>query len=148
MPPPSSPPIIHIATALIFNGEGLTLLVRKKGSHFFMQAGGKIDAQETAAQAVARELHEELGITACLSETDFLGSFMAEAANEPGHMIQADVFQMVLSTPVAAQAEIAEVVWVDPAHPPVDKLAPLTRDTLMPLAKMLLQASGIPTRHE
>lgn len=71
MPSPSQPPIIHIATALIFNDKGQTLLVRKKGSRFFMQAGGKIDAEETPAQALARELKEELGITVSLNESDF-----------------------------------------------------------------------------
>lgn len=144
MPSASHPPIIHIATALIFNDEGQTLLVRKKGSRFFMQAGGKIDAQETAAQALARELNEELGITASLTESDFLGSFTAEAANEPGHIIQAEVFRMSLTAPVTAQAEIAEVIWVDPAKAPLEQLAPLTRDTLIPLARKLLH-SGNPT---
>ncbi|KXV79658.1 hypothetical protein AD953_01455 [Acetobacter malorum] len=141
MQSPSQPPIIHIATALIFNDKGQTLLVRKKGSRFFMQAGGKIDAQETAAQALARELNEELGITVSLNENDFLGSFTAEAANEPGHHIQAEVFRMILSAPVTAQAEIAEVIWVDPAKAPEEQLAPLTRDTLMPLARKILHSS-------
>ncbi|KXV10020.1 NUDIX hydrolase [Acetobacter malorum] len=142
MPSPSQPPIIHIATALIFNDKAQTLLVRKKGSRFFMQAGGKIDAQETAAQALARELKEELGITVSLNENDFLGSFTAEAANEPGHLIQAEVFRMTLSAPVTAQAEIAEVIWVDPATAPQEQLAPLTRDTLMPLARNILHSAN------
>ncbi|WP_215754974.1 NUDIX domain-containing protein [Acetobacter sp. P5B1] len=147
MPSVSHPPIVHIATALIFNDKGQTLLVRKKGSRFFMQAGGKIDAQETAVQALARELHEELGITVSLNESDFLGTFTAEAANEPGHHIQAEVFRMTLSAPVTAQAEIAEVLWIDPAKAPDEQLAPLTRDTLMPLAEKIL-LSAQPTSEE
>lgn len=147
MPSPSQPPIIHIATALIFNDKGQTLLVRKKGSRFFMQAGGKIDEEETPAQALARELNEELGITVSLNENDFLGSFTAEAANEPGHLIQAEVFQMTLSAPVTAQAEIAEVIWVDPAKAADEQLAPLTCDTLMPLARKILH-SGRPVGGE
>ncbi|GAN69348.1 NUDIX hydrolase [Acetobacter orleanensis] len=136
-------PVIHIATALIFNEQGQILLVRKHGSRVFMQAGGKIDAGETAVQAVTRELNEELGITVTLKEDDFLGSFTAPAANEPGYLIQAEVFQMVLSAPVAAQAEIAEIIWVDPSRAPQDSLAPLTRDTLMPLAAKLLRSGAI-----
>ncbi|KXU96742.1 NUDIX hydrolase [Acetobacter cerevisiae] len=147
MPSVSRPPIIHIATALIFNDKSQTLLVRKKGSRFFMQAGGKIDAQETAVQALARELNEELGITVSLNESDFLGTFTAEAANEPGHLIQAEVFRMILSTPVTAQAEIAEALWIDPAKAPDEQLAPLTRDTLMPLAEKIL-LSAQPTSEE
>lgn len=137
MPSASMPPVIHIATALIMNEQGRTLLVRKHGSRFFMQAGGKIDTGETAIQAVARELKEELGITVSLTERDFLGSFTAQAANEPGHLIQAEVFQFTLSEPVSAQAEIEEIIWVDPTHVPQDQLAPLTRDVMMPLAAKL-----------
>lgn len=134
----SQRPIIRIATALIFNQDGQTLLVRKHGSRFFMQAGGKIDAGETSAQAVTRELSEELDITVSPDQNDFLGTFTAEAANEPGHLIEADVFRIMLAEPVTAQAEIAEVLWVDPAHVRGDLLAPLTRDTLMPLARQLI----------
>ncbi|MCX2561339.1 NUDIX domain-containing protein [Acetobacter farinalis] len=133
------PPVIRIATALIFNPEGETLLVRKEGSHIFMQAGGKIDAQETAVHALIRELYEELGLALSMEEAEYLGSFSAEAAHEPGHLIQADVFRVLVSTPVSAQAEIEELLWVSPLEAPTDCLAPLTRDILMPLAVKLLQ---------
>lgn len=48
---------------------------------------------------------------------------------------------MTLSAPVTAQAEIAEVIWVDPATVPQEQLAPLTRDTLMPLARNILHSA-------
>lgn len=141
MPPVSKPRVIHIATALIFDEQGRILLVRKHGSNFFMQAGGKIEDGETALEAATRELNEELGITANLSREDFLGTFTAQAANEPGHQVQAEVFRLTLSGPVQAQAEIAAALWVDPTKPPHPQMAPLTRDTLLPLAhKLLLSA--------
>jgi len=37
------------------------LLVRKRGTQVFMQRGGKRDAGEDDATALARELDEELG---------------------------------------------------------------------------------------
>ena len=36
---------------------------------------------------------------------------------------------------VTALAEIAEIVWIDPAAAPDISLAPLTRDHVLPLAK-------------
>ena len=58
---PNWPPI-RIAASLIVNSAGRVLLVRKRGTTAFMQAGGKIEPHESAAQALTRELEEELGI--------------------------------------------------------------------------------------
>ncbi|WP_245449171.1 NUDIX domain-containing protein [Ensifer sp. NM-2] len=38
------------------NAAGNTLLVRKRGTRSFMQAGGKIEAGETPREALSREL--------------------------------------------------------------------------------------------
>ncbi|KGE76866.1 NUDIX domain-containing protein, partial [Halomonas salina] len=54
-------PILHIAAALIEDAEGRLLLVRKRGTEAFMQAGGKIEPDESPDEALARELEEELG---------------------------------------------------------------------------------------
>lgn len=55
--------------------DGETLLVRKRGTVAFMQQGGKIEPQETAAAAVVRELFEELGLTIETSDLTFIGRF-------------------------------------------------------------------------
>jgi hypothetical protein len=51
---------ISIAAALIDDGSGHIFLVRKRGTGWFMQAGGKIDAGESTLWALLRELEEEL----------------------------------------------------------------------------------------
>jgi 8-oxo-dGTP pyrophosphatase MutT (NUDIX family) len=54
-------PMIRIAAALIDDDRGRLLLVRKVGTPWFMQAGGKIEHGESAISALDRELREEIG---------------------------------------------------------------------------------------
>lgn len=70
---------IRIAAAVIRDGNGNLLLVRKRGTQAFMQAGGKIEPDEQPVNALARELREELGIT--MAQSTYLGKFSAPAAN-------------------------------------------------------------------
>jgi 8-oxo-dGTP diphosphatase len=68
-----------------------------------------------AIDALRRELKEELGCR--LVNSEFLGFFAAPAANEPMHSVEAALFQVVISGQLEPQAEIEEIVWVDPAQP-------------------------------
>ncbi|TDV40820.1 8-oxo-dGTP pyrophosphatase MutT (NUDIX family) [Pseudomonas helmanticensis] len=126
------PNLIRIAAALLLNPAGQTLLVRKRGTTAFMQPGGKIEAHELPVHALARELEEELGLQIDPAQASFLGQFSAPAANEPGFVVQADIFQLIIDTEVTPAAEIEEVIWVDPATDPAVVLAPLTRDMILP----------------
>mgnify|MGYP000868790131 CR=1 FL=1 len=129
--------IIRIATGLIRDSDGRVLLVRKRGTQAFMQPGGKIDAGETALQAVLRELEEELALHLHPKDLVTLGQFSAPAANEPGFGVQADLFAVTRSVSPKIQAEIEEMVWVDPSAPGDIVLAPLTRDYVLPLCAAL-----------
>lgn len=126
--------VIRIAAALIVNDEGQTLVVRKQGTQFFMQAGGKIEPGETPRQALARELAEELGGLWHAESFAHLGQFSAPAANEANHRVEADVFAVGAPTAIAPAAEIAEAVWIDPRDRSLP-LAPLSRDHVLPLAR-------------
>ncbi|WP_073524351.1 NUDIX hydrolase [Pseudomonas fluorescens] len=123
---------IRIAAALLIRPDGQTLLVRKRGTQAFMQPGGKIDAGEKPTEALARELHEELNLHIDPSEAVYLGEFSAPAANEPGFIVQAELFQVHIDVPVAPAAEIEEVCWIDPMGDGGLHLAPLTRDLILP----------------
>ncbi|MCX8528251.1 MAG: NUDIX domain-containing protein, partial [Candidatus Nanopelagicales bacterium] len=54
-------PDFVVAAVVIRDDAGRVLVVRKRGTSRFMLPGGKIEANETAAQAAIRELHEEVG---------------------------------------------------------------------------------------
>ncbi|WP_242206676.1 MULTISPECIES: NUDIX domain-containing protein [unclassified Pseudomonas] len=138
MPTPSQ--TIRIAAALVLNPAGQTLLVRKRGTTAFMQPGGKIEAHELPVHALARELEEELGLQIDPVQAAFLGQFSAPAANEPGFVVQAQIFQLTIDTEVMPAAEIEEVIWADPATDPVVELAPLTRDLILPFYRQSLTA--------
>jgi 8-oxo-dGTP pyrophosphatase MutT (NUDIX family) len=132
--------LIRIAAALVLNPQGQTLLVRKRGTTAFMQPGGKIEAHELPVHALARELEEELGLKIDPAQAAFLGQFSAPAANEPGFVVQAQIFQLTIDTDVIPAAEIEEVIWVDPATDPAVDLAPLTRDLILPFYRKSLSA--------
>jgi 8-oxo-dGTP diphosphatase len=132
--------IIRIAAALLVRPDGKTLLVRKRATTAFMQPGGKIEAHELPVHALARELEEELGLLIDPAQAEFLGQFSAPAANEPGYIVQADIFQLTIAGEVAPAAEIEEVIWVDPATDPAVELAPLTRDLILPFYRNSLTA--------
>ena len=129
---------IRIAAALLIEPNGQTLLVRKRGTQAFMQPGGKIDAGEQPAEALARELHEELGLIIEPSDAVYLGNFSAPAVNEPGYTVEAELFQVTIDEPVTPAAEIEEVRWIDPAADGDLILAPLTRDLILPFYRQSL----------
>jgi DNA polymerase-3 subunit epsilon len=135
-PPPAPakrPTVLRVAAGIVTDPAGRTLLVRKRGSSVFMQAGGKIEVGESALEALSRELREEIGLEIDLDSTEYLGSFRAVAANEPDTVIRAEVFALAIGFETyRAGAEIEELLWLESVDAGVE-LAPLTRDTILPL---------------
>jgi 8-oxo-dGTP diphosphatase len=129
----SARPAIRIAAVVIRDEQGHFLLVRKRGTAAFMQAGGKIEPGEEPPAALSRELNEELGLVAEAGDAQYLGSYEAEAANEPGYVVQAELFAIALNGEIAPAAEIAEVIWLNPLSPTLPLLAPLTRQHVLRL---------------
>ncbi|MHC8318000.1 NUDIX hydrolase [Pseudomonas sp. LB3P31] len=140
--PAQSAALIRIAAALLIGPGGRTLLVRKRGTQAFMQPGGKIEAHEQAVQALARELEEELGLLIDPAQATYLGQFSAPAANEPGFVVQAELFQLSIDADVSPAAEIEEVIWIDPATDGNVMLAPLTRDLILPFYRDSISATA------
>jgi 8-oxo-dGTP diphosphatase len=128
---------IRIAAALIDDHSGRLLLVRKAGTQWFMQAGGKIEDGESALSALRRELHEEIGLAFAADLARHLGTFWASAANEPNHIVEAEVFHIRVSHDPVTRSEIKEAVWVSAAEAARMPLAPLTREHILPLSLTL-----------
>jgi len=126
--------IIRVVAALIRDDTGRVLLVRKRGTAAFMQPGGKRDDGESDIAALSREIVEELGCRVTENSARALGVFDCAAANEPGFQVRAAVYAVDIEGAVRPQAEIDQVVWVDPRTLPDLPLAPLTRDHILPLA--------------
>ena len=127
-------PTIRIVAAIVQDDSGRVLLVRKKGTRVFIQPGGKIHEGESHIETLQRELAEELS---CAIQPDpvYLGTFTAPAANEQGSHVEAAIYRVHLAGPIRSASEIEEILWLDPRETPTVELAPLTRDTVLNLAR-------------
>ena len=125
---------LYIATACLLNQQRQLLLVRKRGSRFWMLPGGKIDGTETAHQALLRELQEELQWNASNTAFQALGQFEHRAANEAHTRVHAHVFVAILNHPHMLQiaAEIEAMQWWPLDATMDDSFAPLLRDMVVP----------------
>lgn len=128
---------IRIVAALIRDEAGRVLLVRKRGTSAFMQPGGKRDPGEDDATVLARELDEELGCRVLPDSIVPLGVFDCIAANEPGRQVNAAVYSVDVTGAIVPRAEIEEIAWIDPTRAHELTLAPLTRDHVLPLARVM-----------
>nr|WP_215906563.1 NUDIX domain-containing protein [Phenylobacterium glaciei] len=122
--------MISIVAGVIRDVEGRLLTVRKAGTTAFMLPGGKRDPGEDDVTALARELAEELGCV--LVESRALGVFTAPAANEPDIQVEGAIYHATIRGEVAAQAEIAELLWIDPRAQATVRLAPLLETQVLP----------------
>jgi 8-oxo-dGTP diphosphatase len=105
-------PTIRIAAAVILDDAGRILLVRKRGTTAWMQPGGKVEPGEAPADTLVRELDEELGLVVAVADLEHWGRFGSAAANEPGHLVDCDIYAVAISSTPVVAAEIEELRWV------------------------------------
>ena len=114
--------------------HGRVLNVRKRGTTSLMLPGGKHEPGEDPRDTAVREFTEELGIALDVTLLRSLGVFETAAANEPGHLLVAAVFEhpfVPAAASAAPQAEIEYLEWVDPALARED-MAPLNTEHVFP----------------
>lgn len=127
-------PVIRVSAVVMRDELGRVLNVRKRGTASLMLPGGKHEAGEDPRDTAVREFEEELGIALDRERLDALGVFRAAAANEPGHTVEASVFEhpfVAAAASASARAEIEHLEWVDPAVPRAD-MAPLNTELVFP----------------
>ncbi|RAM38487.1 NUDIX hydrolase [Arthrobacter globiformis] len=125
-------PRIIVSAVCVYDAAGRLLTVRKRGTDKFMHPGGKPEPGETAVQAAARELQEEVGIIVDPRELTLMGVWLADAANEAATEIEATVFTAPGTWVAHPSAEIAEIRWLDLAAEWPGDLAPLLKDHILP----------------
>lgn len=114
--PAALPPLRTVGWVNVRDGRLLT--VRTTGKDRFFMPGGKVEPGESDAEALVREIQEELGVR--LDPATVRPAFVAEA---PGHGLGGRVVRMQClyaepapgSPEPAPSAEIAELAWLTPA---------------------------------
>jgi mutator protein MutT len=111
------------------------LITRSRGKDFFIAPGGKLEPGESVADALKRELKEELQIE--VESAKELGTFYALAAGHDDKYLQMDVLIVEKwSGEISPAAEVEEVMWVN-SELPVIKLGSIFQHDVLPKLKSL-----------
>jgi 8-oxo-dGTP pyrophosphatase MutT (NUDIX family) len=122
-------PHIH-KSGLIAVRDGRLLLCRKRhGTQLLILPGGRIEAGESHAECLERELREELGSGVSLRGCSYMGSYTHTAAG--GGVVTIELFGAELAGEPQPHSEIAELVWFGRDDDPTT-LAPSIRELILP----------------
>jgi len=103
-------PVVHVVGALIRDGSRILVTKRRAKAVFggyWEFPGGKVELGETAAEALSRELKEELAVRSRIGSL-----FQRVEMDYPTFHIRLDVFVAeIVGNPVPIGVE--EVAWVD-----------------------------------
>lgn len=130
-------PVAFGVSAILENKSGRVLLVRQRYSPGWHLPGGGVNRGEPPAEAVIRELQEEVGLTQAAPPV--LQGLYTRAVGLATNVV---ALYRVAEGQISFRpnAEIADILWVDPAAPP-DTATP---GTLRRLAEMMGHAAPQP----
>jgi 8-oxo-dGTP diphosphatase len=101
-----------IAAAWVLVRDRRVLVVRAENSDAFYLPGGKPEPGESYAQAAAREVFEEVGLTVDPAGLTLFADFVAPAHNRPpGTRVRLICFQSEEAGDPKPANEIAELAW-------------------------------------
>lgn len=106
---------IQLFTAgLIVVKENKLLLAFSKNKNAWYLPGGKVDAGETAAEALQREIKEELNITINSQDLKFYYHITAPAYGEAANILmEQDCFTYEINETITPGNEIADIGFFD-----------------------------------
>lgn len=126
-------PLVNVAVAVVQRSDGRVLLAeRPKGkasAGFWEFPGGKFDAGERVEQALARELHEEVGV-----ELDRAHPWMTYEHAYPDKRVRLHFFRVLAWHGEPHGREGQRIAWEDPLAPRVGPLLPANERVLNALA--------------
>ena len=129
-------PVVDVAIGILQSPDGRVLMAERTATQisagFWELPGGKVDPGETAAEAVVRELAEEIGVTA-LAVRPWIRYEHAFRLRR----IRMFFFRVERWSGTPHGREGQRVAWVDPVHPDV---API-----LPSLERVLIALGLPS---
>lgn len=103
--------IDKLAWLLIQNKQILS--TRSRGKDIYYIPGGKREAGETDAEALCREIKEELSVDLELASLQNVGSFEAQAHGHPdGTMVRMTCYTAGFTGTLQAAREIEEIKWL------------------------------------
>lgn len=104
--------------AFIYIKNSKLLLARSKGSDAYFIPGGKREEGETDAQALKREIQEELSVSLNEDTLKPMGVFTAQAHGKPaGTLVQMTCYSGDFEGTLQASAEIEEIAWYKEGMP-------------------------------
>lgn len=116
-------PVVDVAVGVLRAPDGSVLLAERRAGKvaagFWEIPGGQVDPGETAAQAAARELREEVGIDALE-----LAPWRVYEHDFPAQRVRLHWFHVRRWSGEPTGREGQRLAWVDPAHPTVGPLLP------------------------
>ncbi len=90
------------------------LSTRSKGKGNYYIPGGKREKGETDAQALSREIKEELSVELQIPSLEFIGIFEAQAdGHKPGILVRMTCYSATYQGTLSPDSEIEEMVWLN-----------------------------------
>ena len=125
--------IVRVAAAVILRADGKVLLAQrppgKAYAGYWEFPGGKLEAGETPAHALSRELHEELGITVRTASPWLVQEFVYPHAH-----VELDFFRVFAFGGELVSRDGQAFAWQDPQAIDVAPLLPANTRVLAALA--------------
>lgn len=114
---PSDQIIDALSWIHIIDGQILTVRTKARGKYYI--PGGKREKGETDAQALFREIKEEVGVILNISSLFYVGTFEAQAdGHKPGILVRLTCYTAEYDGELVPLSEVEELVWLNYADRP------------------------------